>query len=60
MRDTSRLLISASVALAVGGAPSAAAQTRGPDFVQVVPREGERRVDVLVGGKPFTSYIYPT
>jgi hypothetical protein len=60
MRDTSRILISASVALAVGGAPSAAAQTRGPDFVQVVPREGERRVDVLVGGKPFTSYIYPT
>ena len=27
--------------------------------VDVVPREAERRVDVLVGGKPFTSYIYP-
>jgi hypothetical protein len=28
--------------------------------VDVVPREAERRVDVLVDGKPFTSYIYPT
>lgn len=27
--------------------------------VQVVPREAERRVDILVDGKPFTSYIYP-
>jgi hypothetical protein len=28
--------------------------------VDVVPHEGLRRVDVLVDGKPFTSYIYPT
>jgi hypothetical protein len=28
--------------------------------VDVVPHEAERRVDILVGGKPFTSYIYPT
>src|SRR6059058_1950507 len=28
--------------------------------VEVVPHEAERRVDVLVDGKPFTSYIYPT
>ena len=28
--------------------------------VEVVRREVDRRVDVLVGGKPFTSYIYPT
>src|SRR5438270_5157503 len=28
--------------------------------VEVVPHEAERRVDVLVAGKPFTSYIYPT
>jgi len=27
--------------------------------VQVVPREGERRVDVLVDGRPFTAYVYP-
>src|SRR5438128_127978 len=29
-------------------------------YVAVIPRVAERRVDVLVGGKPFTSYIYPT
>src|SRR5207249_10739731 len=28
--------------------------------VDVVPHEDQRRVDVLVDGKPFTSYIYPT
>src|SRR5437899_3216932 len=28
--------------------------------VQVVPKEAERRVDVLVDGQPFTSYIWPT
>ena len=35
------------------GAPAA-------NFVQVIPREADRRVDVVVAGKPFTSYIYPT
>jgi hypothetical protein len=30
-----------------------------PNFVQVIPRPAEQRVDVLVAGKPFTSYIYP-
>src|SRR5229473_7921892 len=28
--------------------------------VDVVPHEALRRVDITVGGKPFTSYIYPT
>ena len=28
--------------------------------VQVVPNEAGRRVDVIVDGKPFTSYIWPT
>lgn len=28
--------------------------------VEVVRRDADRRVDVLVDGKPFTSYIYPT
>ena len=27
--------------------------------ITVVERKAERRVDVSVGGKPFTSYIYP-
>ena len=30
------------------------------DYVQVVVRDADRRVDVTVGGQPFTSYIYPT
>ena len=31
-----------------------------PNYVEVVPKETDRRVDVLVGGKPFTSYVWPT
>jgi hypothetical protein len=30
-----------------------------PAAVEVKPRPEERRVDVLVGGEPFTSYIWP-
>ena len=36
------------------------ARRRRPNLVQVTAREAERRVDVTVDGKPFTSYIYPT
>ncbi|MEP6918797.1 MAG: PmoA family protein [Acidobacteriota bacterium] len=28
--------------------------------IQVVPNDAGRRVDVIIDGKPFTSYIYPT
>jgi Methane oxygenase PmoA len=31
-------------------------QTKG---VQVIPDPANRKVDVLIGGQPFTSYIYP-
>ncbi len=34
-------------------------QAQGPR-VEVVAREADRRVDVTVDGKPFTSYIWPT
>jgi hypothetical protein len=30
------------------------------NYVEIVPHEADRRVDVLVGGKPFTSYVWPT
>src|ERR1022692_2411971 len=30
-----------------------------PKAVTVVPNEAARRVDVLVDGQPFTSYIWP-
>jgi len=36
-----------------------AASAQSPEFVQVTARDADRRVDVTVGGKPFTSYIYP-
>ncbi len=28
--------------------------------VQIIVKEAERRVDVLIGGQPFTSYVWPT
>ena len=31
----------------------------GAETVQVVARESDRRVDVLVDGQPFTSYVWP-
>src|SRR5258707_4417639 len=34
-------------------------QAQGPR-VEVVAREADRRVDVSIDGKPFTSYIWPT
>ena len=48
------LALAALLALTVGGA---AAQTR--PAVEVKPVPEARRVDVTVGGKPFTSYIWP-
>ncbi len=43
--------------LAVSGTVFAAASAKG---VQVVPDETNRRVDITIDGKPFTSYIWPT
>lgn len=59
-----------SLAIAsVAASPSASAQmtTRSAtrksadaNYVAVVPHEADRRVDITVGGKPFTSYVWPT
>src|SRR5213079_1220113 len=35
-------------------------QAQATPRVEVVPRPADRRVDVTVDGKPFTSYIWPT
>ena len=50
------------VALLAGGAAivSAEAKANGKSGVQLVVKEADRRVDVLVDGQPFTSYIWPT
>jgi hypothetical protein len=43
----------------LAGQPAEKPPAEGPPHVQVVPHEAERRVDVLVGGRPFTAYLYP-
>jgi methane monooxygenase PmoA-like len=35
------------------------AQKTSGDRITVVPNEAQRRVDISIDGKPFTSYIYP-
>jgi hypothetical protein len=45
--------------LAAGLLVNAAATHAAGAAVEVKPRPAERRVDVLVGGEPFTAYIWP-
>jgi len=49
------------IALAAACGTVAASQTprTGEQGVSVIDRPSDRRVDVLVDGRPFTSYIYP-
>src|SRR2546422_446446 len=42
------------------GLPALGHAQAGAPRVEVVAHEDQRRVDVLVDGKPFTAYIYPT
>jgi hypothetical protein len=48
---------SATTALLIIFLAAGAAQTT---RIQIVPNETARRVDVIIDGKPFTSYIWPT
>src|SRR5215213_8080239 len=50
----------ASVACASASSASSMQGTADPNYVEVIPKETDRRVDILVGGKPFTSYVWPT
>ena len=50
---TSSLIAALFVAFLANGAAQS-------PHVQVVPNESARRVDILIDGKPFTSYIWPT
>lgn len=45
---------------AVLSATSARAQRPRPPYVDIVRHDSARRIDVLVDGKPFTAYIWPT
>ena len=69
MRTTSGVWLRAGVALFVGGAVASPvarafqARDRGAAgtalSVTVTPNEAARRVDVAIGGQPFTSYVWP-
>ena len=50
------MLAGASCLLAVGIPPFLRST---PEGVRIVSNETERRVDVFIGGSPFTSYIWP-
>ncbi len=53
--------LSAFVVVALWGmGASGATGKAGATGVQVIPDAAHRKVDVLIDGKPFTSYIYPT
>ena len=54
LRTTMRVVAPASLTV-LSAAASLPAQR-----VEIIRRDAERRVDVIVAGKPFTSYIYPT
>lgn len=49
----------AALSVAFGSLACAQAINTKTDYVQLVQKDAERRVDVLVGGKPFTSYMWP-
>jgi Family of unknown function (DUF6807) len=57
---TTLALTGAAAGVWLAAAPTAVhtASDPAPD-VQVVAKEAERRVDVTVAGKPFTSYVWP-
>lgn len=52
-------LAGAALALSLSGCAGMPAAPAEPT-VQVIPNEDARRVDVVVDGSPFTSYIWPT
>src|SRR6266496_4738458 len=55
------LLLIGGLGLGVRGSELPSPESRAPNpRDDVVPHEDLRRVDVLVDGKPFTSYIWPT
>ena len=54
------LVMTSATACASAPAASSTQSASDPSYVEIIPRETDRRVDVLVGGKPFTSYVWPT
>jgi methane monooxygenase PmoA-like len=46
--------------VACAGSALLSAETKAGKGVQLVVKDADRRVDVLIDGQPFTSYIWPT
>ncbi len=59
MRALASGTVSAIVLFAFVVCCVAARQNSFAERIRIVPNEGERRVDVVIDGQPFTSYIWP-
>jgi hypothetical protein len=61
LKNTITLAGLVAFAVAAAGAASHGAKVSAADeqYVTITDRPSERRVDVTIGGQPFTSYIYP-
>jgi Methane oxygenase PmoA len=61
MRDSAAILTTASTIAAFLLLGLAFAKQNGAEMsrIQILPNESARRVDVVIDGKPFTSYIWP-
>jgi hypothetical protein len=59
MRTLSEGQLAATVFFVFIACGVAATQNSSADRIQVLPNEAERRVDISIDGKSFTSYIWP-
>jgi hypothetical protein len=48
------MLVSAFLLCCAAAKPNASG-----DRIRIVPNEADRRVDIIIDGQPFTSYIWP-
>src|SRR5262245_44155953 len=48
-----------ALGLAVALPLAVASTVAGAEAIQVVPRDTDRRVDIVIDGQPFTSYVWP-
>ena len=55
-----RLVLFGAIAMGIMGVGAGLLAMADGAAVQVTPHESDRRVDITVGGQPFTSYIWPT
>jgi hypothetical protein len=59
MRALASGIVAAIVLFAFMACCVAARQNSSAERIRIIPNEGERRIDVVIEGQPFTSYIWP-